>query len=274
MYQGLPLLAKTVHVRRAPNAPNASAAGGCRVVRTESELLALNHPWSPVPFVAYSTQGPDHYYDAPTLKQFDGAGKLHVEVTQQYGTKVRWLDETAHGAPASAKASHHTSTNSRTDSRTDIHMDSRAPPAPRSHAARLTAALGGGNGGDGGSVGGVGTSVRGTADIGAAEPVLVVSQTGAGDPTTTTLLLILDDGPEQGKAMAMFPASESRGGCTLGPCKLGDGAAVMGAINERAGLARRRMWRAVAPQATVRDYCTRVCTIQRVRGREIYVLVM
>ena len=198
------------------------------------------------------------------MKQFDGAGKLHVEVTQQYGTKVQWLDETAHGAPTSGKASHHTSTDSRTDSR----IDSRAPPAPRSHAARLTAALGGGNGGDGGSVDDVGMSLRGTADIGAAEPVLVVSQTGAGDPTTTTLLLILDDGPEQGKAMAMFPASESRGGCTLGPCKLGDGAAVMGAINERAGLARRRMWRAVAPQATVRFSrfrYSRACSIQCTR---------
>ena len=48
----------------------------------------------------------------------------------------------------------------------------------------------------------------------------------------------------------MFPASENRGGCTLGPCKLGDGAAAMGSVNERAGLARRRMWSAVAPQST------------------------
>ena len=55
----------------------------------DAALSPIHRPRAPVPFVAYSEQGPDHYYGAPALKQFDGAGKLHVEVTQQYGTKVR-----------------------------------------------------------------------------------------------------------------------------------------------------------------------------------------
>ena len=145
-------------------------------------------------------------------------------MTQEYGTNVQWADETATGNPT---ATHY--------------------PQPRSHAARLKAALSK-----------PASSVTGVADIGAAEPTLTVGQKISDGESngnqweggTTVLLLVLDDGPEQGAATAMFPASESRGGCTLGPCTLGDGAAVMGAINERAGLARRKMWSTIAPQST------------------------
>lgn len=77
LYQGLPMLTKSIHYR------HTNSASKCRVNYLETELLAVNHPWSPVPLTAYSTQGVDHYYSAPRLNQFDGAGKLHVEVSSK-----------------------------------------------------------------------------------------------------------------------------------------------------------------------------------------------
>ena len=248
LYQGLPLLAKTLHVTRG------NPRSQCRVVFTEVEVLAVNHPFSPVPMVAYAAQGLTHYYEAPPrLAQFDGSGKLRVEVTQQYSTAVRWVDETApttttttggagYGATATATTTTATATTTTTTTTT-----TRGPSG--SHAARLTAALSSSF-----SSSLTGSNLGGPADIGATEPLLVVSHNGTRDEaspsTTTVLLLVLDDGPEQGAPMPLFPASQNVGGCTLGPCTLGDGAAALGAFNERQGLARRRMWTTVAPQGT------------------------
>ena len=119
-------------------------------------------------------------------------------------------------------------------------------------ADRLVAALGGAM-----DVG-VGT----IADVGSAEPLLTVNFTEyqahskgdqAGDvlPVVSAQVyeLVLDDGPEQGASVAFYPGSQKRNGCTLGPCQHGDGSPENGAVNERNGLARRRMWRTLAPQS-------------------------
>ena len=242
LYQGLPLLSKWVTVHAGPNdaaMPRAAAAGGraaarCVPVAAQSEVLALNPPWSPTPFLAYAGNVPD-----PSSKpDFRGAGKLHVEVTQQYGTRVAFTDETIRAPPLGPSSS--------------------GSPGRGSAAARMMAALGATPGRDGGGGGGGGGSLlRGMSDVGAVEPVLTVGQAlsyaagrnGSID-STAVLELVLDDGPGGGAPMASYPASESLGGCTLGPCRAGDGAPVEGGFTARAALARRRMWRALAPQIT------------------------
>ena len=240
LYQGLPLLSKWVTVHAGPNdaMPRAAAAAGSRAaarcvpVAAQSEVLALNPPWSPTPFLAYAGNVPD-----PSSKpDFRGAGKLHVEVTQQYGTRVAFTDETIRAPPLGPSSS--------------------GSPGRGSAAARMMAALGATPGRDGGGGGG-GSLLRGMSDVGAVEPVLTVGQAlsyaagrnGSID-STAVLELVLDDGPGGGAPMASYPASESLGGCTLGPCRAGDGAPVEGGFTARAALARRRMWRALAPQIT------------------------
>jgi hypothetical protein len=228
LYEGLPLLSKWVTVHAGPNAPQAARAR-CVPVAAQSEVLALNPPWSPTPFLAYAGNVPD-----PGSKpDFRGAGKLHVEVTQQYGTRVAFTDETIRAPPLGPSSG-----------------SSRRGSA----AARMMAALGA-TPGQGGAGAGGSSPLGGTSDIGAVEPVLTVGQAlsyaagrnGSID-STAVLELVLDDGPEGGAPIASYPASESLGGCTLGPCRLGDGAPAEGGFTARAALARRRMWRVLAPQ--------------------------
>ena len=60
--------------------------------------------------------------------------------------------------------------------------------------------------------------------------------------------LVLDDGPESGATVSLYPSSETYWGCTLGPCVPGAGTPFEGGMSERRGLAMRRFLLAVAPQ--------------------------
>ena len=62
--------------------------------------------------------------------------------------------------------------------------------------------------------------------------------------------LVLDNGPEQGSARAIAPDSVNHGGVLTAGAQLGQGINVMGVVNERAGLARRRMFSTLLPQST------------------------
>ena len=62
--------------------------------------------------------------------------------------------------------------------------------------------------------------------------------------------LVLDNGPEQGSARAIAPDSVNHGGVLTAGAQLGQGINIMGVVNERAGLARRRMFSTLLPQST------------------------
>jgi hypothetical protein len=59
--------------------------------------------------------------------------------------------------------------------------------------------------------------------------------------------LVLDDGPEMGSVRAVQPGSVNNGGAEVSG-KYGEGLDVKGVVNERIGLARRRMLKTLAPQ--------------------------
>ena len=93
-------------------------------------------------------------------------------------------------------------------------------------------------------------------DAGSSQPRVVVGDapglsTRLRDTPWTSVrafLLLHDDGPEQGVAVSLFPASENYWGCTLGPCAPGSGSPLEGAFTERRGLAIRRLLLTIAPQ--------------------------
>ena len=71
--------------------------------------------------------------------------------------------------------------------------------------------------------------------------------TGAKFVSFRLIELILDDGPEQGSVRAIEPGSVNNGGAEVSG-KYGEGLDIKGVVNERSGLARRRMLKTLAPQ--------------------------
>ena len=81
-YEGIPLMSKWVTVSEGAT---STAVSSCRLHAMDSEILALNHPWSPVPASTYVI---------PVVPNVvPGTGKLHVELSLEYGSTASWQDE-------------------------------------------------------------------------------------------------------------------------------------------------------------------------------------
>lgn len=168
------------------------------LTQVQVETLAVNQPYSPLPFMAYlqpdAADSAFSHGGAGPDPRYKGDGKLHIELEYEYSDVVKW---------------------------------GWSP-----------------NGLSGASEPIVSTEF---------EPVLstpVPHETEGAFVTFKTYLLVLDDGPEQGGNQNPFDASsENDGGCSLGPCTLGTGTqSEAGVLNERSGLARRKLLRLLAPQ--------------------------
>ena len=74
----------------APSPPPSTVA---TLQQIEVETLALNQPYSPMPYEAYiqpTSLGPDAISPTGPDPRYKGDGKLHIELEYEYSDEVRW----------------------------------------------------------------------------------------------------------------------------------------------------------------------------------------